>query len=84
MAEFIYRPPENDGQPKVINCTVGVKFSQNVRFLDPWGTALILKSPWQRILFRLRHPIAYSKRYLWRLYYFRIRPIFIKDKLRPL
>ena len=74
-ASFVYRPPKYDG-PHVMDATLGVKFSQNVRILDDlWlfgGTRL------SRTIFRLRHPLVYSKRGLRNLYR-RIKRIFVKN-----
>lgn len=81
---FVYRPPNaGDAQmPLVQHATLGVKFAQGVRFLDPWGFALIGKNRSQRILFRLQHPLVYAKRGCCKLYR-RIRGIFIKDLIVP-
>ena len=76
--EFIYRPSHR-GAPKAQDATLGVKFAQRTVILDPLGFMLMFKKPWQRILFRLRHPFAYSKRgliFFWR----RVKSIFIKPK----
>ena len=62
---FVYRPPGNpvcDAQ----NATLGVKFAQSRRILDDWY--LIGGTRWSRALFRLKHPIVYSKRGLRNLY----------------
>ena len=81
---FVYRPP-NVGDihtPLVQHATLGVKFAQGVRFLDPWGFALIGKTRSQRIIFRIQHPLVYAKRGLFKLYR-RIRRLFIKDRIVP-
>lgn len=78
---FIYRPP-NNGEPQAQKATLGVKFAQGVHFLDPWGFMLIGKSRWERIYFRLLHPIPYAKRGWFKLYR-RIRSLFIKDRMVP-
>ena len=77
----VYRPP-NNGEPKAQNATLGVKFAQGVHFLDPWGFMLIGKSKWERVWFRLLHPIPYAKRG-WHRLYRRIRSLFIKDRMVP-
>jgi hypothetical protein len=77
-ANFIYRSP-SPATLKAQKATLAVKFAQNVYFLDPWGIMLIGRSRLGRILFKLRHPYAYSKRWLWKLKN-RIRRIFIKDR----
>lgn len=78
---FVYRPP-NSVDAHVQNATVGVKFSQGIHILDPWGFALRGKTRWQRMVFRLKHPIVYSKRWFSKLYR-KVRRFFIKDKMRP-
>jgi hypothetical protein len=75
---FIYRS-SNPSNALAENATIGVKFAQGVRFLDPWGFMLIGKTLGQRIIFRLKHPIAYIKRSWWFLYR-RIKRIFIKER----
>ena len=62
---FVYRPP---GEPvcDAQNATLGVKFAQSRRILDDWY--LIGGTRWSRALFRLKHPIVYSKRGLRNLY----------------
>jgi hypothetical protein len=74
--ECIYRP-FNSGEPKAMNATIGVRFSQGRVILDPW--LLIGGTRWSRTLYRLKHPFVYSNRGLRRIYR-RIRRIFIKDK----
>ena len=64
-ATFVYRPP-NSGDPKAIDATIGVKFAQRTVILDDWY--LIGGTRWTRLLFRLRHPIVYSKRGLKSIY----------------
>lgn len=76
---FVYRPPEYDCE-NVISSTVGYKFSQAVRILDPWW--IIGGTKWTRFLFRLKHPIVYSKRGLRGLYR-RVRRLFISDIMTP-
>lgn len=75
--EFIYRPPSYSG-PHAMNATLGVKFAQATRILDEWH--IFGGTRWTRTLFRLKHPIVYSKRGL-RNIYRRIRRLFIKDKM---
>ena len=79
MTDYSAYRPSNQSEPKAINATLGVKFAQKIFILDPWGFALLFKTRWQRILFRLRHPIVYSKRGIIRLYR-RIKSIFVKPK----
>ncbi len=74
---FIYRPPGNHA-PETKNVTMGVKFAKGVHFLDPWGFMLIGKTRWQRVIFRLKNPIPYTKRG-WKRFYYRVKRIFIKD-----
>lgn len=76
---FIFRPPPDSNAPLAIQDSFAVKFAQRICILDPWGFELKFRSFWGRILFRLRHPIAYSKRSLWFLWR-RIKRIFIKEK----
>ena len=78
-AGFVYRPP-NAGPPIAQNATLGVKFAQGVRILDPWY--IMGGTKWSRFLFRLKHPIVYGKRGL-RNIYRRIKRIFIKDRMVP-
>lgn len=73
---FVYRP-QNSGDCRAQNATVGVKFSQNIRILDAWY--ILGGTKWSRFKFRLKHPIVYSKRGL-RILYQKIRSIFIKDR----
>jgi hypothetical protein len=75
----VYKP-ENYPGPIALNATLGVKFSQSVRILDPWY--IIGGTKWSRFKFRLKHPIVYSKRGLRKIYR-RIRRIFIKDRITP-
>ena len=78
-ANFIYRPPiQSDA--KALPATFGVKFAKGVHFLDPWGFMLIGMSRWQRIIFRLKHPIIYSKRWFWR-FSRKIKSILQKEKV---
>ncbi len=79
---FIYRPPNvsNSNIPKTHNATLGVKFAQRQVFLNPWASMLLGKTRWQRIIFRLKHPIAYSNRSLRKIYR-RVRRLFIKDRI---
>jgi len=81
---FVYRPINvgNPNNPEAQNATIGVKFAQGAHFLDPWGFMLIGKTKWQRAIFRLKHPIVYSKRGLRQLYR-KIRRLFIKDRMIP-
>ena len=77
MDEFVYKPPQ-DGPPRAINASRGVKFSQSTRILDEWY--LLGGTKWSRTLFRLKHPIVYSKRGIKSLYR-RVRRLFVKDKM---
>ena len=74
---FVYRPPES-GPPVAHDATMGVKFSQRSVILDEWyifgGTRL------SRTLFRLKHPIVYSKRGLLWLYR-RVKRIFVRERV---
>lgn len=63
---FIYKPPESVRPPIAQNATLGVKFAMGRRILDDWH--LLGGTKWSRTLFRLRHPIIYSKRGLRNLY----------------
>lgn len=76
-ANFIYRPP-NSVLPIAQDAMPSVKFAQNVRILDDWW--LFGGTRWSRTVFRLRHPIVYSKRGLRNLYR-RIKRIFVKPKM---
>lgn len=76
-ANFVYRPL-NDGPPIALKATLGVKFAQRRLILDDWY--IFGGTKWSRMLFRLKHPIVYSKRGLYKLYR-RIRRIFIKDRI---
>jgi len=81
---FVYRP-SNDGNaqiPLVQHATLGFKFATGVRFLDPWGFMLIGMTKRQRVLFRLRHPVVYTKRGLRKLYR-TIKSLFIRDRVTP-
>ena len=75
----VYKPDNYPG-PVAQNATLGVKFSQNIRILDPWY--LIGGTKWTRFKFRLKHPIVYSKRGL-RIAYRKVRSLFIKDRMIP-
>lgn len=77
--EFIYRPPGVDVSG-ALDATVSVKFSQGIRFLDPLGTLLLGMTKRQRIIFRLKHPIVYSKRGFRRIYR-RVKRFFFKERL---
>ena len=75
MADFVYKPPK--GPPLAMDATLGVKFSQQRVILDEWW--IFGGTRWSRALFRLKHPIVYSKRGLrgvWR----RIKSIFVKER----
>jgi hypothetical protein len=74
-AGFAYRPP-NSGPPIAQNATLGVKFSQGIRILDPWW--IVGGTRWSRSLFRMKHPIVYSKRGVRNLYR-RIKRFFFGD-----
>jgi hypothetical protein len=80
MVDFIYIPPDREAEPLALNSTMGVKFANRIVILDPWGFALMFKTRWQRILFRLRHPVAYSKRWFVSMYR-RVKYIFVKPKM---
>jgi hypothetical protein len=77
---YVYRPPNvsNPYKPEAQNATIGVKFAQGVRILDPWH--LIGGTKWSRAMFRIKHPIVYGKRGLRQLYR-KIRKLFIKDRM---
>lgn len=77
--DFVYRPPSHDG-PKVLDACVGFKFAQGTRLLDYWGFQLKFLTRGERFIFRLKHPIVYSKRGL-RKIYLRIRRLFISDRM---
>jgi hypothetical protein len=77
---FIYKP-SNYSKDSLRECSMGVKFSQGRIILDDWW--LIGGTRWSRTLFRLKHPIIYSKRGFKNIYR-KIRSLFIKDKMRPL
>ena len=79
MDEYVYRPSKaerREGLQIAQHATVGMKFSQGVRILDPWY--IIGGTSWSRMLFRLRHPVIYSKRGL-RTIYRRIKHIFVDE-----
>jgi len=75
--QFIHRPRSN-GSCSFTSMTRGVKFSRHIAILDDWwlfgGTRL------SRTLYRLKHPIIYSKRGIRGLYR-RIKRIFVKPKM---
>lgn len=75
--KLVYRPPR-DGEAKALDATIGVKFSQGIRFLDPWGFKLKFMTRRQRVLFRFRHPFTYIRRW-WFFLSQRIKRIFVKD-----
>lgn len=75
MSEFVYRPSKVS-PPIAQIATLGVKFSQEIRILDPWY--IVGGTKWTRSLYRLRHPIIYSKRGILG-FYRRIKRIFIKE-----
>lgn len=62
---FVYWPPGGD-KYKAQDATLDVKFAQNTRILDDWY--LFGGTKWSRAVFRLRHPVIYSKRGLRNLY----------------
>jgi hypothetical protein len=74
-ANFIYRPP-NQSDLKVLPANLGVKFAQRTVILDPWY--LFGGTKWDRAMFRLLHPIVYSKRGLKKLWR-KIKYLFIKE-----
>jgi hypothetical protein len=80
---FVYRPTNvlNSNNSQVQNATLGVKFAQCVCILDPWEFALKFLTRKQRILFRLKHPIVYSKRGFRNLYH-RVKHFFFGDPPR--
>lgn len=74
---FIYRPPQYSGDA-VQDAQLYVKFANATRILDPWH--IFGGTRWSRTIFRLKHPIVYSKRgvkQLWR----KIKRIFAKEKM---
>jgi len=73
--KFVYKPngPKNS---LVRNGTLAVKFAERRVILDEWW--LIGGTRWSRTLFRMRHPMVYSKRGLFSLY-LRVRRLFVKD-----
>ncbi len=75
---FVYRPPNSPDSPVAQSATLGVKFSKAVRILDPWY--IFGGTRWSRTLFRLKHPVVYSKRGLRKLYY-RFKRLFIKPRM---
>jgi hypothetical protein len=80
-AQFVYRPPSN-AEMKAMKATMGVKFAQRSFILDDWW--LLGGTRWTRTLFRLKHPIVYSKRGIRGLYR-KIKRIFVKPKtIQPL
>jgi len=81
---FIYRPTHAamSDEPLAQQATLGVKFATGVRFLDPWGFVLIGMTKRERVLFRLRHPVVYTKRGLRKLYR-TIKGLFIKERMIP-
>lgn len=74
-AHFVYLPSKR-GPCQVQDATMGVKFAQRTVILDDWY--LFGGTRWTRTLFRLRHPIVYSKRGL-RNVYRRIKRFFFGD-----
>ena len=72
--------PDNKGEPKAMNATVGVKFAQRKVILDPWY--IFGGSKWSRTKFRLKHPWVYSKRGL-RALYRKATRIFVRDEITP-
>jgi hypothetical protein len=82
-ANFVYRPPivTDSHNPETQPATLGVKFAQGVYFLDPWGFMLIGKNRWQRTIFRIKHPVAYTKRWCWR-FWLKIKILFVKEQIR--
>lgn len=78
MSEIIInRPPPNLDKPIAQDATLGVKFNQKNIILDDWW--IIGGTRWNRTIYRLKHPIVYSKRGLRNLYR-RIKSIFIEEK----
>ena len=79
---FIYKPPNvtDSNIPKAQNATLGVKFAQGVHFLDPWGFKLWGMSRWQRTIFRMKHPVAYTKRWWWG-FSRKIKRLFVKEQI---
>jgi hypothetical protein len=73
---LIYHPP-TPGEPIAFDIVGMVKFAQRQVILDDWY--LIGGTRWSRMLFRLKHPIVYSKRGLYSLYR-RIKNLFKKEK----
>ena len=56
---FVYRPPDPNSQQDQ-NATSSVKFSNSSIILDDWW--IVGGTRWGRTLFRLKHPIVYTKR----------------------
>ena len=76
-AQFIYIPPKNnDGECKAQNATMSVKFANRRVILDEWY--LMGGTKWTRFIFRLKHPIVYSKRGIAKVYR-KIKGLFIKE-----
>lgn len=77
-ASFIYRPPNvgNSNNPQTQNATLGVKFAQRTVILDRWY--LLGGNKWSRSVYRMKHPIVYSKRGLRNLYR-RVKRFFFGD-----
>ena len=65
----------------VEGATLGVRFSKRTVILDEWW--LIGGTKWSRTLFRLKHPIVYSKRGLKALYR-RVKRLFVKEQILAL
>jgi len=81
---FIYRPPNASmsHEPLAQQATMGVKFATGVRILDPWGFVLIGMTKRERVLFRIKHPVVYTKRGLRKLYR-TFKSLFIKERMIP-
>src|SRR5208337_2426867 len=61
----VYRPTR-PSPPLALNATLAVKFAQRQVLLDPWY--IFGGTRWSRTLYRLKHPLVYSKRGLLEIY----------------
>jgi|KBSMisStandDraft_5_1062788.scaffolds.fasta_scaffold1683903_1 hypothetical protein len=74
---FVYKPPEPGETHLDQLSSISYKFSNRSVILDDlW---LVGGTRWSRTLYRLRRPIAYSKRGLRKLYR-RIKRLFVKPR----
>lgn len=74
---FIYRPP-NYSKPIAQEATIGVKSSNKSFILDDWHIVGGIK--WSRTLYRIKHPLIYSRRGLRNLRNI-IKHFFIRPKI---